>query len=61
MSKEERVKEIGKAIGLLGWSAVSERLRSSEDRAIFDELGQEFLASDKARQDKILENHHIKF
>ncbi|GAI80025.1 unnamed protein product [marine sediment metagenome] len=61
MSKEERVKEIWKAIKLLGWTAVALRARSPEDRAIFDELGQEFLTENKAQQDKILEKHHIKF
>jgi len=61
MSKEERDKEIRKAIRLLGWIAVSERIRNSEDREIFDELGQEFQAGNKAKGDRILEKHNIKF
>lgn len=61
MNKEERVKEIRKAIALLGWPEVSERIRSPEDRAIFNELLEEFNASVKAEGDKTLEKHHIKF
>lgn len=61
MSKEERVKEIRKAIKLVGWTEVGQRVRSPEDRAIFDELGQEFRTENKARQDKILKDHHIEF
>ena len=61
MSKDERVKEIRKAIGLLGWVSVRERIRSSEDRAIFDELSEEFMTREKARLDKILKEHHIEF
>jgi len=61
MSKEERVKEIRKAIKLLGWTEVGARVRSREDQAIFAELGEEFRATQKAKGDKILEQHHIKF
>ncbi len=63
MRKEERVKEIRKAIRLLGWVHVNERIKDSgnpRDQKILDELTAEFRANDKARADKILENHHIK-
>lgn len=61
MSKEERIKEIQKAIKLLGWVEVGSRVRSKEDQAIFAELGEEFRATRRANDDKILEKHHIKF
>ena len=61
MSTEERVKEIREAIKLLGWIEVGRRVRSTEDQAIFTQLGEEFNAAEKARADKILEDHHIKF
>ena len=61
MNKEERIKEIRKAVKLLGWMEVGARVRSREDQAIFAELGEEFRATQKANDDKILEKHNIKF
>ncbi len=57
----ERVKEIRKAIALLGWSEVNKRIRSREDRTIFNKLSKEFDARMKAEGDKVLEQHQIKF
>lgn len=61
MTRDERVKEIRKAIKLLGWTAVFARVKSVEDKAIVDELSKEFLASSKASEDRVLEKHKIKF
>lgn len=61
MSKEERVKEIRKAIKLVGWLVVSDRIKGVEDRAIFNELKDEFQRKRKADEDKILKRHKIKF
>ncbi len=56
-----RTKEIQKAIKLLGWLAVSERIRTPEDRAIFGLLSQEFNAEQRAIEDARLKKHHITF
>lgn len=61
MSKEERTKEIRKAIELLGWLEVSDRIRRPEDRTILNELREKRDAELKASADKILEKNKIKF
>ena len=61
MTKEERIKEIRKAIDLLGFLEVSERIKSSEDRTIYNEIREECLASLGTNADKVLEEHNIKF
>jgi len=56
-----RTKEIQKAIKLLGWLAVSERIRTPEDRAIFGLLSQEYNAERRVIEDERLKKHHIIF
>lgn len=61
MEKDKRVEEIREAISLLGWVAVQERLRTPEDRAIFDKLSDNFRTRSKAKDAKVLKQHHIAF
>ena len=60
-NNNDRKSEIRKAINLLGWFVVGTRIKNKEDRAIFKELGEEFHANNKIKEDKILEENHIIF
>ena len=56
-----REKEIRKAIKLIGWVAVSERIKTEEDQKIFTELGKKFEASTKAAANRELKKAGISF
>lgn len=56
-----REKEIRKAIKLIGWIGVSERLKTKEDKEIFAKLGEKFSASAKAEEDRELKKAGISF
>jgi hypothetical protein len=61
MGKRTRREEIAKAVELLGWSAISERIKTAEDRKIFNELFKESIKKNINRVDAILKKHNLSF
>lgn len=62
MSEEkQREKEIAKAIKKVGWMAVSLRIKTEEDRKIYDKLSKEFITRHAVEEDKILKKAGISF
>ena len=61
MVNTDRVKQIQKAMKLLGWLEVSDRISSPEDRVIFNKLREECIDRLKAKDDAILKKNKITF
>lgn len=56
-----REKEIAKAIKLIGWMGVSDRLKTEGDRKIFNELQEKQNAPFRRDDDRILKKAGISF
>ena len=61
MTKEERTKQIKKSVDLMGWTATLERVKTAEDRTIFDELSEDFRQINRQKENKVLKKHGIAF
>ena len=60
-ARNKRKKAIRKSISLIGWLATSERIKTTEDREIFNELSLKETTMAKAKKDSILRRHGISF
>ena len=56
---QARLKEIVKAIKLIGWMSVSDRLKTEGDRKIFNELQEKQNASFRRDDDRMLKKAGI--
>lgn len=61
MNKEKRILEIKRAVRLVGWFEVRNRITKVEDLKLFDELFKEQEAKQKADHDKLLKRNRINF
>lgn len=58
---KNRQTELEEAIKLIGWTSVYNRIKSLEDRKIFEELQAKFDKDTEDEEQKVLNEHSISF